>query len=69
MVGVAQSVEHWVVVPGVAGSIPVTHPNEQVAQADVIAWATPMRPTRFEAQAPLVLTFRQSAGHKPRRRR
>ncbi len=25
-VGVAQLVEHWVVVPGVAGSIPVTHP-------------------------------------------
>ena len=32
MVGVAQLVEHWVVVPGVAGSIPVTHPNEQVAR-------------------------------------
>src|SRR4051812_32226395 len=27
MVGVAQLVEHRVVVPGVAGSSPVTHPN------------------------------------------
>ncbi len=26
MVGVAQLAEHWVVVPGVAGSSPVTHP-------------------------------------------
>ena len=29
MVGVAQQVEHWLVVPGVAGSSPVVHPNEQ----------------------------------------
>ena len=26
VVGVAQSVEHWIVAPVVAGSIPVTHP-------------------------------------------
>lgn len=31
MVGVAQLVEHWVVVPGVAGSNPVTHPTLLVA--------------------------------------
>ena len=29
MVGVAQSVEHWVVASEVAGSIPVTHPIEK----------------------------------------
>jgi hypothetical protein len=29
MVGVAQLVEHWVVVPGVAGSSPVTHPTDR----------------------------------------
>ncbi len=40
MVGVAQLVEHWVVVPGVAGSIPVTHPNEQAARAILLARAT-----------------------------
>lgn len=27
MVGVAQLVEHWIVIPVVAGSIPVTHPK------------------------------------------
>ena len=27
MVGVAQSVEHWIVAPEVAGSIPVAHPK------------------------------------------
>ena len=27
MVSVAQSVEHWIVAPVVAGSIPVTHPS------------------------------------------
>jgi hypothetical protein len=27
MVGVAQLVEHWLVVPGVAGSSPVVHPQ------------------------------------------
>ncbi len=27
VVGVAQSAEHRVVVPGVVGSIPITHPN------------------------------------------
>ena len=26
VVGVAQLVEHWIVIPGVAGSNPVTHP-------------------------------------------
>src|SRR5689334_17002574 len=31
MVGVAQLVEHWVVVPGVAGSSPVTHPGRGAA--------------------------------------
>lgn len=29
MVGVAQLVEHRVVVPGVAGSSPVAHPNKK----------------------------------------
>ena len=27
MVAIAQLVEHWIVIPGVAGSIPVGHPN------------------------------------------
>jgi hypothetical protein len=30
MVGVAQSAEHRVVVPGVVGSIPITHPISNV---------------------------------------
>jgi hypothetical protein len=29
MVGVAQLVEHWLVVPGVAGSSPVVHPIQR----------------------------------------
>gem|GEM_PF-4314639 len=27
MVAIAQPVEHWIVIPGVAGSIPVGHPK------------------------------------------
>ena len=27
MVAVAQLVEHWIVIPGVAGSSPVSHPK------------------------------------------
>src|SRR5712664_1916704 len=61
MVGVAQLVEHWVVVPGVAGSIPVTHPNEQVART-IARPGHPHLPTRFEAHVPPVLTFPRSAG-------
>lgn len=38
MVSVVQSVEHWIVVPGVAGSNPVAHPIQTykapVAQLD-----------------------------------
>ncbi len=30
MVDVAQMAEHWLVVPGVAGSIPVVHPQEEI---------------------------------------
>ena len=33
MVGVAQLVEHWVVAPVVAGSIPVTHPIKIVIKS------------------------------------
>ena len=36
MVGVAQLVEHRVVIPGVAGSSPVTHPTEEEAPIDPV---------------------------------
>ncbi len=34
MVGVAQWLEHWVVVPAVAGSTPVTHPKKNLPTDD-----------------------------------
>ena len=34
MVVVAQLVEHWVVVPDVAGSSPVDHPTQIIKQSD-----------------------------------
>ena len=36
MVGVAQLVEHWVVAPVVAGSIPVTHPITAITKEGVL---------------------------------
>src|SRR5699024_10751875 len=37
MVGVAQLVEHRVVIPGVAGSSPVTHPDDRPGRSSVRA--------------------------------
>lgn len=50
MVGIAQLVERWLVVPDVAGSSPVTHPIQTRSESKdsglfcspVAAWNTPM---------------------------
>ena len=34
MVDVAQWLEHWIVVPGVVGSIPIFHPKSRKNQSD-----------------------------------
>ena len=72
MVGVAQLVEHWVVVPGVAGSIPVTHPG-QVARTIVrssgpLPFRGPDGPdmtSRLGGRMDAVLTFSPLAGQTP----
>ncbi len=45
MVGIAQLVEHLIVVQGVAGSSPVTHPKEIKARSTVLrAFVVPHTP-------------------------
>lgn len=55
MVGVVQLVEHWIVVPGVAGSSPVIHPTK-VRQG-------PGRPLRSFALKPAILGCSQAVRH------
>jgi hypothetical protein len=64
MVGVAQLVEHWVVVPGVAGSSPVTHPTHQRRSGPVFG------PDRNPVEGPVTKIMGQSWGipSGPRRR-
>ena len=35
MVGVVQLAEHWIVVPGVVGSSPITHPRKKTGDQKV----------------------------------
>ena len=70
MVGVAQTVEHWVVIPGVAGSSPVTHPIRRprfprgLRHVSALARSVPKQ-VRTVGPAPRVLTF--CLGARPRR--
>ena len=36
MVDVAQWLEHWIVVPGVVGSIPIFHPSKRLCNSRVV---------------------------------
>src|SRR5688572_10829050 len=56
MVGVAQLVEHWVVVPGVAGSSPVTHPRHPCRSGPVFG------PDRNPVEGPVTKIMGQSWG-------
>ncbi len=55
MVGVAQLVEPWIVIPVVVGSNPIVHPNfgplaqlvEQVTLNHLVVGSNPTRPTIY----------------------
>jgi hypothetical protein len=60
MVGIAQLVEHLVVVQGAAGSSPVTHPKKKKKTREVIAGFLLSRP-------PVTLVFDAESGAKQKR--
>ena len=55
MVGIAQLAEHRIVVPGVVGSSPITHPRN--------SWQGPERPLRLLSPKPQILGCSQVVRH------